>query len=143
MQEPLAVHDPLGDPKDGHVLTRAIIDTIREPLIVLDEGLRVVTASNSFYEKFNVDHEQTRGRLFYDLGNGEWSVPALRTLLEKVIPHKMSVSDYEIVHNFQTLGKRTMLVNARKIVFESGKKKMLLSIFDVISPCLIPRYVLR
>ena len=131
MQKHQGDRDPLGDPKDGHILTLAIIDTIHEPLIVLDEKLRVITASHSFYEKFQVDHATSRNRLFYDLGNGEWNIPALRKLLEEVIPDQTAVEDYEVIHNFTTLGTRTMLVNAREIHFDSGTKRMLLSIFDI------------
>jgi two-component sensor histidine kinase len=124
--------DPLGDPTTkGHILTRAIIDTIHEPLIVLDEDLRIIVAGLSFYKKFNLTHENTVDTLFYDLGNGQWNVPALRTLLEKVIPEHSIVTDYEVEHNFPHLGLRTMLINAREIRDEQGKKKMLLSIFDV------------
>jgi chemotaxis protein methyltransferase CheR len=125
------VRDPLGDPKDGHILTRAIIDTIREPLIVLDEELRIIAASRSFYKKFNMSHEVTYDKMFYDLGNGEWNVPALRRLLEQVIPEHTTVEDYEVVHDFITLGNRTMLVNACEIRYENGRKKMLLSIDDI------------
>lgn len=125
------VRDPLGDPKDGHILTRAIIDTIREPLIVLDEELRIIAASRSFYEKFGLTHEATRNLLFYDLGNGQWNVPALRKLLEEVIPEHTTIEDYEVVHDFISLGNRTMLLNACEIRYENGRKKMLLSIYDV------------
>jgi PAS domain S-box-containing protein len=125
------VRDPLGDSRDGHVLARAIIDTIREPLIVLDGDLRIVAASGSFFKKFGLSHENTHGTMFYDLGNGEWNIPALRTLLEQVIPRHSTVEDYEVVHDFLHLGHRTMLVNAREIRFDSGDKKMLLSIHDV------------
>lgn len=125
------VSDPLGDPTEGHILTRAIIDTIHEPLIVLDENLRIVVASLSFYQKFRLTHENTVNKLFYDLGNGQWSIPALRTLLEKVIPEHTAVSNYEVEHNFLELGVRTMLINAREIRFENGRKMMLLSIFDI------------
>lgn len=125
------VRDPLGDPKDGHILTRAIIDTIREPLIVLDEDLRIIAASRSFYKKFGISHEATYDKMFYDLGNGEWNVPALRKLLEQVIPEHTTVEDYEVIHDFVTLGNRTMLVNASEIRYENGRKKMLLSIHDV------------
>jgi len=76
-------------------------------------------------------HEVTYDTMFYDLGNGEWNIPALRKLLEQVIPDKTIVQDYEVVHEFMTLGERTMLVNACEIRYENGKKKMLLSIFDV------------
>src|SRR6185436_11976505 len=107
------VLDPLGDPKDGHILTRAIIDTIREPLIILDEELRIIAASLSFYKKFDLTHETTYDKMFYDLGNGQWNIPALRKLLEQVIPKHTNIRGYEVSHNFPELGKRTMLVNAR------------------------------
>lgn len=123
--------DPLGDPKDGHILTQAIIDTIHEPLIVLDEDLRIVVASRSFYKKFDLTHENTREKMFYDLGNGQWNIPALRTLLEEVIPTHTAVEDYEIEHDFPFLGLRTMCVNAREIRSDNNRKKMLLSIFDI------------
>lgn len=125
------VRDPLGDSKDGHVLARAIIDTIREPLIVLDGDLRIIAASGSFFKKFTLSHENIQGTMFYDLGNGEWNIPALRTLLEQVIPRHATVEDYEVVHEFLRLGTRTMLVNAREIRFDGGDRKMLLSILDV------------
>ncbi|KKW23814.1 MAG: Sensory transduction regulatory protein [Candidatus Kaiserbacteria bacterium GW2011_GWC2_52_8b] len=125
------VFDPLGDPKDGHILTQAIIDTIHEPLIVLDEDLRIIVASRAFYKKFNLTHENTRETMFYDLGNGQWNIPALRTLLEDVIPKHTAVEDYEIEHDFPFLGRRIMSVNAREIRSDNDRKKMLLSIFDV------------
>jgi chemotaxis protein methyltransferase CheR len=125
------VFDPLGDPKDGHILTQAIIDTIHEPLIVLDEDLRIIVASRSFYKKFNITHANTRETMFYDLGNGQWNIPGLRTLLEDVIPKHTVVEDYEIEHDFPFLGRRVMTVNAREINSDNDRKKMLLSIFDV------------
>jgi PAS domain S-box-containing protein len=125
------VLDPLGDPKDGHILTRAIIDTIHEPLIVLDENLRIVVASSSFYKKFGLTQESTQEKMFYELGKGEWNIPALRTLLEQVIPAHENVVGYEVEHEVPILGLRTMLVNAREIRYENGRKKMLLAIFDI------------
>ncbi len=125
------VTDPLGNPQEGHILTRAIIDTIHEPLIVLDENLRIIVASRSFYKKFELTHTNTVNTLFYDLGNGQWNIPALRTLLEKVIPEHIVVTEYEVDHKFLNLGQRTMLINAREIYYENGTKRMLLSIFDI------------
>jgi len=125
------VLDPLGDPKDGHLLTRAIIDTIREPLIVLDEELRIIAASGSFYKKFGLTHENTQGKLFYDLDDGQWSIPALRTLLEEVIPKNTTVEGYEIEHHFPAVGMRTLLVNAREIRYENHRRKILLSLLDI------------
>jgi len=126
-----AYSDPLGDPNDGHVLTRAIIDTIREPLIVLDEELRIIVASRSFYKKFRETYKSTESKRFYDLGNGQWNIPKLRTLLEKVIPKHKSVEEYEVDHDFPFLGARTMLLNAREVRYDNGRKKMLISILDV------------
>ncbi len=126
-----SVSDPLGDSKDGHLLSLAIIDTIREPLIVLNEDLRVVVASRAFYKKFNLTHENTEGKLFYDIGSGEWEIPALRALLEQVIPRATTVEGYEVVHDFPGIGERTMLVNARKIIYGDSKKEILLSILDI------------
>ncbi|MES2203349.1 MAG: histidine kinase dimerization/phosphoacceptor domain -containing protein [Patescibacteria group bacterium] len=123
--------DPLGDSKDGHILTRAIIDTIREPLIVLDGNLRILAASRSFYAKFNLSAETTEGKMFYDLRGGEWNIPALRDLLEKVIPEKTTVEGYQVSHNFPSIGERLMLVNARQIRYETGEKRLLLSIIDI------------
>lgn len=123
--------DPLGDPTDGHMLTRAIIDTIREPLIVLDEALCIIAASRAFYKKFRLTQRTTHDKMFYKIGTGEWNIPALRTLLEKVIPEHTTVEGYEVIHTFPYLGLRIMLVNAREIRYENGRKKMLLSIFDI------------
>jgi len=123
--------DPLGDPNDGHILTRAIIDTIREPLIILDEELCIIAASRSFYKKFRETHKNTEGKKFYDLGNGQWNIPKLRLLLEKVIPKSKSVEEYEVDHDFPFLGARTMLLNARQVRYDNGRKKMLISILDI------------
>jgi len=131
MKKHQRVVDPFGDPKDGHILTRAIIDTIHEPLIVLDQDLRIIVASESFYRKFALTRENTQGALFYELGKGEWNIPALRTLLEQVIPEHDIVEGYEVEHTFPIFGPRTLLVNAREIRYENGKKKMLLSLFDI------------
>ena len=125
------VNDPLGDPKEGHILTRAIIDTIHEPLIVLDENLCIIVASLSFYKKFSLSHETTANKLFYELGNGQWDIASLKTCLEKVITEHAVVNGFEVVHNFPLLGKRTMLINAREIRYENGRKKMLVSLFDI------------
>ncbi|MES2135304.1 MAG: histidine kinase dimerization/phosphoacceptor domain -containing protein [Patescibacteria group bacterium] len=125
------IFDPLSDPKDGHILTQAIIDTIHEPLIVLDEDLRVIVASHAFYKKFDLTHENTNEKMFYDIAGGQWNIPKLRTLLEQVIPTHTVVKGYEVEHDFPFFGQRTMMVNAREIRYENNRKKMLLSILDV------------
>lgn len=113
------------------LLAEAVIGTVREPLIVLDGELKVVVASRAFYDKFNIEYEDVRGKMFYDLGNGQWNIPALRTLLEQIIPEKTTVESYEVEHDFLTLGHRVMVVNAREIKYENNQRKILLSILDV------------
>lgn len=110
----------------------SIIDTIREPLIALDQDLRVVSVSRSFYEVFKVNPEETVGQLIYDLGNKQWDIPKLRDLLETILPHQASFESYEVEHEFSTIGKRIMLLNARQIQRASGKERIiLLAIEDV------------
>jgi len=113
-------------------LADAIVDTVREPLVVLDRELRVVVASRSFYRMFAVAPENTLGRLFYDLADGQWDIPALRKLLEDVIPKHRTIEAYEIEHDFASVGRRTLLLNAR-LVFDDAHadSALLLAIEDV------------
>jgi PAS domain S-box-containing protein len=110
----------------------SIINTVREPLIVLDQELRVVTASRSFYEVFKVNPEETVGQLIYDLGNKQWDIPKLRELLETILPEKATFDNYEVEHDFTDIGRRIMLLNARQIERASGKERIiLLAIEDI------------
>lgn len=101
-------------------------------LIVLDKDLIITSANRAFYQTFRTSRRTTEGCLIYDLGNRQWDIPALRTLLESVIPHRASVEGFEVEHDFPTIGRRTMLVNARKI-FSPGDNdgSVLLAIEDV------------
>jgi len=110
----------------------SIINTVREPLIVLDQDLRVVSVSRSFYEFFKVKPEETIGQLIYDLGNKQWDIPKLRELLETILPQKTTFDNYEVEHDFTTIGRRTMLLNARQIEQVLGKERViLLAIEDI------------
>ena len=110
----------------------SIIATVREPMLVLDDTLRVRTASQAFYEAFAVLPDKTIGKFVYDLGNGQWGIPTLRTLLEEILPIEKVSRDFEIDHNFPLLGRRVMLLNARKLPGESnGSEHILLAIEDV------------
>jgi PAS domain S-box-containing protein len=110
----------------------SIINTIHEPLIVLNQDLRVVTASRSFYEFFKVNPKETLGQLIYDLGNKQWDIFKLRELLENILPQKTTFDNYEVEHEFATIGRRVMLLNARQIERASGKERMiLLAIEDI------------
>src|SRR3990172_6955301 len=112
--------------------SESIVDAVREPLIVLDEDLRVVTVSRSFYDVFKVKSEDTVGRLIYDLGNKQWNIPKLRELLETILPQKATFDNYEVEHDFTTIGRRIMLLNARQIERGMGKERViLLAIEDI------------
>ena len=110
----------------------SLINTVREPLLALDQDLRVVAVSRSFYEFFKVKPEETIGQLIYDLGNKQWDIPKLRELLETILPQKATFDNYEVEHDFTGIGKRFMLLNARQIQQASGKEKIiLLAIEDI------------
>ena len=111
----------------------SVINTVREPLIVLDQNLRVVTASRSFYEVFKVNPEETMGQLIYDLGNKQWDIPKLRELLETILPEKTTFDNYEVEHDFTDIGRRIMLLNARQIERASGKERIILLAIDDIT----------
>jgi PAS domain S-box-containing protein len=113
-------------------LAERILNTVREPLIVLDQDLRVVKASRSFYDFFKVKPEETVGQLIYDLGNKQWDIPKLRELLETILPEKAAFDNYEVEHDFASIGRRIMLLNARQIKQGIGKERIiLLAIEDV------------
>jgi PAS domain S-box-containing protein len=125
-------YNPLAVGAGGHSLAEAIVDTVREPLIVLDRNLRVVAASRSFYQTFGVEPGTTEGRMLFDLGDGQWNIPALRTILEDIIPKHRTVEAYEVEHEFPILGRRVMLLNARRVLDEAGSDSaILLAIEDV------------
>ena len=109
-----------GAAKEARELAEGIVDTVREPLIVLDGELQVVSASRSFYQRFHVAPEETVGRRLYELGNHQWDIPALRELLETVLPRDRSFDGYEVEHDFPAIGRRKMLLNARRIVGGRG-----------------------
>ncbi len=117
---------------DACDLAHAIVDTVREPIIVLDQELRVIVVSRSFYRTFKVTPEGTEGKLLYELGDGEWDIPKLRELLSKIIPEHGTMEDYEVEHEFPKLGHRTMALNARQVFFKGGAQTtILLGIEDV------------
>lgn len=103
-----------------------IIKTLREPFLVLDSDLKVRTANRSFYETFHVSREKTENCFVYDLGNGQWDIPALRKLLNEVLSHNQSVQNYEVEHKFPELGLKTMLLNARPFPPDSKYPELIL-----------------
>jgi len=108
-----------------------IVDTVRKPLLMVDEALRVRSANRAFYETFLVSAEETEGRPIYELGNGQWDIPALRTLLEDVIPASTVFNDFELEHDFPGIGRRVMLLNARQLQAGHHGELLVLAFEDV------------
>ena len=116
-------------------LAEGIVNTVAEPLLVLDGSLQVISASSSFYEHFQVAAGKTVGRKIYDLGNGQWAIPALRELLESILPQNHAMEGYVVEHRFPSLGLRRMVLNARRIVTALGNTELiLLAMVDISSP---------
>src|SRR6187402_432520 len=108
-----------------------IVDTVREPLLILDATLRVQSANRAFYQTFHVSHEETEGHLIYELGNGQWDTPDLRTLLEDIVPTSSVFDDFELEHTFPAIGRRVMLLNARKLQAGQHGELLVLAMEDV------------
>ncbi|MDP1612536.1 MAG: chemotaxis protein CheB [Sulfuritalea sp.] len=115
-------------------LAEGIIDSVSEPLIVLDSALQVVSASRSFYQYFEVTIAETVGCKIYDLGNGQWNIPALRQLLEKILLQENVLDGYVVEHDFPNLGPRRMVLNARRIVTALGNTELILLAMVAIEP---------
>jgi two-component system, chemotaxis family, CheB/CheR fusion protein len=116
--------------QDAQELAEKVIETIRDPLLILQPDLRVEAANPAFYQLFQVHPADTLGWCIYDLGNGQWAIPALRTLLEDILPRQTVFHDFEVSHTFAQLGPRTMLLNARRV---DHLQRILLAIEDITS----------
>jgi PAS domain S-box-containing protein len=117
--------------EDIETYAQDIVNTVREPLLMLDTTLRVQSANRAFYQTFQVSPEETENRLIYELGNGQWDIPALRTLLEDVIPTSSVFNDFELEHTFPVIGRRVMLLNGRKLRAGSHAELLVLAMEDV------------
>ncbi len=111
--------------------TQSIVDTVREPMLVLDNELRVISTNRSFCRVFRVSDEETVGQYVYDLGNRQWDIPGLRKLLDEIVPQNRQFSDYAVEFDFPLIGPRRMLLNARRLYDELGIGRILLAIDDV------------
>jgi PAS domain S-box len=118
--------------EQGHALAEAIVDTVREPLLVLDHNLRVVAASRSFYLTFRTNRQEVQGRPLYALGNGQWDILQLRKALETIIFTDQPLEAFQVDHDFPSIGRRTVVLNARRVHRPGGKvHQILLAIEDV------------
>ncbi len=138
----LAIEEDLTETKriakeltDSQNVTEGIVNTIREPLLVLDKNLKVVIANPAFYRTFQVTAQQTIGSLLFDLGNRQWNIPELKKLLEEIIPSQTTIEGFRVEHDFLTIGSRVMLLNARQLPKDEGQEKLILLAFqDVTQP---------
>jgi two-component system CheB/CheR fusion protein len=115
----------------SRALTDNLVENAREPILILDDELRVTTANRAFYRKFQVAPNDVENQMFYDLGDRQWNIPELRTLLEDIRGGTNRVDDFEVQQDFPRLGRRVMVLNARAVDIQSGRHSILLSIEDV------------
>ena len=119
--------------QEARAFSESIVDTVREPLLVLDGTLKVISASRSFYREFRVTPEETQGRPIYELGNHQWDIPKLRELLETVLPSNNVLEGFEVEQVFPAIGKRRMLLNARRIVDKSSAAHLILLAMEIVA----------
>ncbi len=112
--------------KRGRDFAEAIVETVREPLLILDQNLQVMKANKTFYETFQAAPEETQGRLIYDLGNRQWNIPKLRELLENVLPAHSTFRNFEVIHEFEHVGRKVMLLNASEIFNPNAQARTIL-----------------
>jgi two-component system CheB/CheR fusion protein len=118
---------------ESYEYSEAIVSTMHEPMLVLDKGLRVKSANKAFYDKFNVTEDQTKGILLYELGNNQWNIPALRELLEDIIPKNAKFYNYEVKHTFLHLGEKIMSLNASRVIQKTHREQLILLIIADIT----------
>jgi two-component system CheB/CheR fusion protein len=121
----------LEEAREGQIYAKHIVDTVREPLLVLNGSFQVQTANPAFYRKFAVSMEETEGRLLFELGNRQWDIPRLRKLLERILPEHEIFEDFLVEHEFPDIGRRQMLLNARRIKRHAADDLILLALEDV------------
>jgi two-component sensor histidine kinase len=127
------VIEPFKDIEDTRALAQAIVDTVREPLLVLDGDLRVLAVSRSFYLTFRVHRQDVLGRPLYALGDGQWHIPTLSLLLEKIIRERTAMDAFEVEHEFPRIGRRIMLLNARSVFYANHSHTTLLLAFEDVT----------
>lgn len=111
---------------------KTVVDTVREPFLILDEKLVVLSANRTFYAVFQVKEPETVGKLVYKLGNGQWDIKKLRVLLEDILPKNTHFEDFRVEHDFPVIGHKIMILNARQIFTTDQKKPiMLLAMEDI------------
>jgi hypothetical protein len=104
--------------KESWTYIKTVVDVVREPMLILDKNFHVLVANEPFYRTFQVEAKDTEKKLVYELGNGQWDIPALRKLLETILPENTFFKGFEVSHNFPDIGLRTIILNARQIYIQ-------------------------
>ena len=142
-KKPLSKTKPIGSDfferlwEESWTYIRTVVDVVREPVLILDKDLRVMAANESFYQTFQVKHEDTEDKIVYELGNGQWNIAALKKLLEDILPKNTFFKGFEVTHEFPTIGEKVMILNARQIYSKNNRASeifppiILLAIEDV------------
>lgn len=94
---------------------KTVVDVVREPMVILDKDFRVMAANEAFYDTFKVTGSETEGELLYKLGNGQWKIPVLQKLLDDVLQDQTYFKGFQVAHEFPTIGRKVMILNARQI----------------------------
>ena len=121
--------------EDAKEFAQSIVETIREPLLILNGDFRVVSGNEAFYDTFRTSRQESEGGTVYALGNGQWNIPALRELLEKVMSEKRSFRDFRVEHDFPLIGRKVLLLNARRIEPRGSRSQLILLAMEDITEC--------
>ena len=136
-EELLIINQELNDRNEQlnmyRLYAESIVTTIREPLIILNRNLKVKSANRSFYTNFKTTVEETEGKTIFELGNNQWDIPILRKMLEKILPEKTTIVDFEVAHEFPAIGLRVMLLNATQVLRDNMEEPSILLAFEDIT----------
>jgi two-component sensor histidine kinase len=119
--------------RSGHVQAQGIVDTMTQPLVVLDQHLCVSNANNAFIKTFKVERDEVLGQSLFSLGNGQWDIAEFKRLLEGVIPKSAAVIGYEVTHDFPDIGQRTFLVDSQRLVHPDNNSTSILVMFEDVT----------
>ncbi len=104
--------------RESWTYIKTVVDVVREPVLILNKDFSVLAANEPFYETFQVEPIDTENKIVYELGNGQWNIPALRKLLEDILPKNTFFKGFEVAHDFPSIGRKIMILNARQIHFK-------------------------
>lgn len=112
---------------------KTVVDTLREPFLILNKNLQVISANRTFYSVFQTNAQETEGKPVYELGNGQWDIPRLKILLEDILPKNTFFEDFRVEHEFPNIGRKIMILNARQIHSEGVQEAIILLAMEDIT----------